>query len=71
MAYHGSSPTAWTAVVIGIVGAVVAGVGSVIPDLVITLIGVAVMVAAGLIGYFMGRIVESRSAGTSASRTAH
>ncbi|QWC85569.1 hypothetical protein KLP28_01965 [Nocardioidaceae bacterium] len=71
MAHHGSSPAAWTAVVIGLVGAVVAGVGSVIPDLIITLIGVVIMVAAGLVGYFMGRIVESRSAGTSTSRTAH
>ena len=71
MAHHGSTPAAWTAVVIGLIGSVIAGVGSVMPDLVITLIGVAVMIAAGLVGYFMGRIAASRSAGTTQSRTAH
>lgn len=71
MAHHGSTPAAWTAVVIGLIGSVIAGVGSIMPDLVITLIGVVVMVVAGLVGYFMGRIAESRSAGTTSSRTAH
>ena len=71
MAHHGSSPAAWTAVVIGLIGSVIAGVGAIMPDLIITLIGVVVMVAAGLVGYFMGRVVASRAAGTTQSRTAH
>lgn len=51
---HGSSPAAWTAVLICLVGFTIAGVGMLIgPNWIVFWIGVVVTLASGLVGKVM------------------
>ncbi|UPK73320.1 hypothetical protein MU582_12810 [Nocardioidaceae bacterium SCSIO 66511] len=63
---HGSSPAAWTAVAVFLIGFTISAVGT-IPDFtpVIFCIGLVVMVVAGIVGKIMS------AAGLGSSESAH
>jgi hypothetical protein len=58
MSHHGNTPAAWTAVVIGLLGFVVGGVGLMLHpiSMVIFWIGVAIFVAAGVVFAVMAKM---------------
>src|SRR3954462_9189690 len=53
MANHGSTPAAWTAVVIALAAFCVAGVGLVVDDWVVFWIGIAMLAVAAIVGKVM------------------
>jgi hypothetical protein len=53
---HGNTPAAWTAVVIGLVGFVVGGIGLMAESMVTFWVGVALAPVALLVGYVMARM---------------
>jgi hypothetical protein len=53
MAHHGSTPAAWTAVVIALAAFCVAGVGLVVDDWVVFWIGIAMLAVAAIVGKVM------------------
>jgi hypothetical protein len=57
-AHHGNTPAAWTAVVVGLLGFVVAGVGLMLDPVNMTIfyVGLGVIVAAGLVFVVMDRM---------------
>jgi hypothetical protein len=58
MSHHGSTPAAWTAVVVALVGFVVGGIGLMLDpvEMVIFWIGVAIVVAAGVLFAVMAKM---------------
>ena len=57
-ANHGNTPAAWTAVVVGLVGFIVGGVGLMLDpvDMTVFYVGVGITVAAGLVFLVMGKL---------------
>lgn len=57
-ANHGNTPAAWTAVVVGLIGFTVGGVGLMFDPVSMTVfwVGVAITVAAGLVFLIMGKM---------------
>jgi hypothetical protein len=57
-AHHGNTPAAWTAVVVGLIGFTVGGVGLMLQPANMTVfwVGVAVVVAAGVVFLVMDRL---------------
>jgi hypothetical protein len=57
-ANHGNTPAAWTAVVVGMVGFIVGGVGLMFEpvDMTVFWVGVAITVAAGVVFLVMGKL---------------
>jgi hypothetical protein len=57
-AHHGNTPAAWTAVVVGLIGFTVGGIGLMFHPAQMTLFwaGVAVVVAAGVVFVVMDRL---------------
>ena len=57
-ANHGNTPAAWTAVVVGLVGFVVGGVGLMLDPISMTVfwVGVAITVAAAVVFVVMGKL---------------
>ena len=57
-AHHGNTPAAWTAVVVGLVGFVVGGIGLMVSpsNFVVFWAGVAITVAAGVVFVVMDRL---------------
>ena len=53
---HGNTPAAWTAVVIGLAGFVVGGVGLMAESMVTFWVGVALAPIALLVGYVLARM---------------
>ncbi|OKJ08296.1 HGxxPAAW family protein [Kitasatospora sp. CB01950] len=52
-AAHGHNPAAWTGVVISFVGFCVAGVAMIMPNVVLTIAGLAVVLIGGVVGKAM------------------
>ncbi|GGQ60400.1 HGxxPAAW family protein [Kitasatospora griseola] len=52
-AAHGHTPAAWTGVVISFVGFCVAGVAMIMPNVVLTIAGLAVVLIGGVVGKAM------------------
>ncbi|MFJ1790391.1 HGxxPAAW family protein [Kitasatospora griseola] len=52
-AAHGHTPAAWTGVVIAFVGFCVAGVAMIMPNVVLTIAGLAVVLIGGVVGKAM------------------
>ncbi|MFD8598216.1 HGxxPAAW family protein [Kitasatospora sp. NPDC059646] len=52
-AAHGHTPAAWTGVVISFVGFCVAGVAMIMPSVVLTIAGLAVVLIGGVVGKAM------------------
>ena len=55
-ASHGSTPAAWTGVLIVLVGFVIGGVGLVIENMLVFWVGVACAPLGALVGYAMGKM---------------
>jgi hypothetical protein len=55
-ANHGSTPAAWTGVLIVLVGFVVGGLGLVLENMVVFWIGVACAPIGALVGFAMGKM---------------
>jgi hypothetical protein len=57
-ANHGNTPAAWTAVVVGLIGFTVGGVGLMLDPISMTVfwVGVAITVAAGVVFLVMGKL---------------
>jgi hypothetical protein len=57
-ANHGNTPAAWTAVVVGLIGFTVGGVGLMLEPVNMTVfwVGVAITVAAGVVFLVMGKL---------------
>jgi hypothetical protein len=57
-ANHGNTPAAWTAVVVGLVGFLVGGVGLMLDpvDMTVFYVGVGITVAAGVVFLVMGKM---------------
>jgi len=53
---HGNTPAAWTAVLIGLAGFVVGGVGLMVGSMTLFWIGVALAPVALVVGYVMARM---------------
>ena len=53
---HGNTPAAWTAVVIGLVGFVVGGIGLMVGSMTLFWVGVALTPIALIVGYVMARM---------------
>jgi predicted lipid-binding transport protein (Tim44 family) len=53
---HGNTPAAWTAVMIGLAGFVVGGIGLMVESMVTFWVGVALAPVAILVGYVMARM---------------
>jgi len=53
MAHHGSTPAAWTAVLIALVGFCVGGVGLVVDNWVVFWVGIAMLAVAAVVGKVM------------------
>ena len=58
MSHHGNTPAAWTAVVVALLGLVVGGIGLMFDpvEMVIFWIGVAIVVAAGVLFAVMAKM---------------
>ncbi|MBV2153522.1 HGxxPAAW family protein [Kitasatospora sp. SUK 42] len=52
-AAHGHTPAAWTGVIISFVGFGIAGVAMILPSVLLTCVGLAVVLAGGVVGKAM------------------
>jgi hypothetical protein len=55
-ANHGSTPAAWTGVLIVLVGFLIGGIGLVIENMLVFWVGVACAPLGALVGYAMGKM---------------
>ena len=55
-AHHGNTPAAWTAVVIGLAGFVVTGIGLMVSSMTLFWVGVILAPVAIVVGYVMARM---------------
>ncbi|MEU3567928.1 HGxxPAAW family protein [Kitasatospora sp. NPDC036755] len=68
-AAHGHTPAAWTGVIISFVGFGVAGVAMILPSVLLTIVGAAIIVAGGVVGMIMSAAGMGKQASTNVYKT--
>ncbi|MFG2904520.1 HGxxPAAW family protein [Kitasatospora sp. NPDC048286] len=69
-AAHGHTPAAWTGVVISFVGFGVAGVAMILPSVLLVWVGLAVVLAGGVVGKAMSLAGMGQQASTNVYKSA-